>query len=151
MRRRSAHGKGDPAFEVLNRSIPVAPAVRIALAVVLLLGGAVLVLSVVLVLFAIPHRPVPHPTGALLVTVLVLGLGCGFFFVGVRLLRSRSRSGVLFSPRARTICGLLFGAAAIGMGVGAWWSDSVAPAIQAIAVALFSFLLFRSASSKRDE
>jgi hypothetical protein len=147
MDRHPSRHEGGSAFDRLNQSIPVPRPVRLALAAILLLGGALLVLSVLGLVLSTPREPLT--TAALLIAVMVIGMGSGFFFVGVRLLRPATRSAALFGPRARTICGLLFGAAAIGMGIAAWRSDDVAPALQAVGVAFFSFLIFLSANSKR--
>ena len=153
MIRRALRRKGDSASDLLDQRVPVPSPIRVALAAILLLGGAVLVFSVVSVLFTTPQRPSPDPLAAVLIALLVLALGGGCLFVGVRmlLLRHQHRSQALFGSRARTTFGILLGVAAACMGIAAWWSNDVAPAIHAVGVAFFSFLILRSSTSSEHE
>jgi hypothetical protein len=77
-------------------------AVRVALAVVVLLGAAFFIL-VAEMLLATDRSKMPHPTATLLMMLFLIALGTAFAYVALRLLLVRKQSDYLLSPKGGRI------------------------------------------------
>jgi membrane protein implicated in regulation of membrane protease activity len=58
---------------------------RVLLGIVILIGGAFLVLTGTVLLFTLDLSKVPHPVGAVIALVVLASVGVGSLYVGVRL------------------------------------------------------------------
>jgi hypothetical protein len=88
-------GKEPPSYLVylfypkpINFREPIAlpRAFRVLLGIVILIGGAFLVLAGTVLLFTLDLSKVPHPVGAVIGLVVLASVGVGSLYVGVRLM-----------------------------------------------------------------
>lgn len=68
---------------------------RVLLGIVILVGGAFLVLTGTVLLFTLDFAKVPHPVGAVVALVVLASVGVGSLYVGVRLMVMKNDESML--------------------------------------------------------
>ena len=128
--------------EFLESRVAVPAAVRILLAVVVVVGGLVSAVLGTMLLFRAPPTPAPHPVGAALVAIGMIAFGAGFLWIGLRLMRRKAGSENLLSPAARRRCSFIVAGLAVFMVIGAVEAKNDWFYVTAAGLVLFSYWLF---------
>ena len=126
---------------------PIRPSrpIRILLAGVVLLGAAFFIAVGGLFLFAMDRSALPHPAGALLLTLFMILLGSGMGYVGVRLLRIKEHTDHLFSGRGARITSYVIAALSLLMFIGSAFFSNFEFATAGAFAALMAYWLHASA------
>ena len=136
--------------EFLEQPVAVGPGIRIALALVVSLGGAAFFVVGLIFVFAEPNVPPPHPFAARALSGTLAVLGLGFLFVASRLVRRSAATRGILGPVARRNCGLIVGALALASALFSWQVQSIVFAVSAVFTGVFSYWLFRSAARSKS-
>lgn len=128
--------------DLLEKRVSLSPAVRILLAVTVILGGIAFFFLGIIFLLQLPNVPPPHPIAVKLLSFVMAFMGACFLWVGSRLIRSSAESSKLLSPLALSRCSLVVGALAVGMLIAAVEAQSLSFLATAVALVAFSYWLF---------
>ena len=69
-----------------SERVPLARPFRALLGIVILIGGAFLVLTGTVILLNLDFAKLPHPLGAAIATIVLASIGVGIAYVGIRLM-----------------------------------------------------------------
>jgi hypothetical protein len=96
---------------VLERRVELSLPVRVALALVVAIGGSAFFL--VGVTFLVRAAPAIYPLGAAVLSIVLAALGLGMLWLGLRLLRVRAASSSVLGSIARRRTSLVVGVLAL--------------------------------------
>lgn len=133
-------------------------AIRLVLAVVVLLGAAFFILIAV-VLFTADRSKMPSPMGALILALFSVALGSAFAYVGWRLLQIRKQSDHLLSPMGSHVASCCVAAVGAAMMVGGlfvglksdFWVDGLVYYFGGLFAFLMAYWLHRSTKRTHRE